>query len=79
MANRFSGRYEPRQRFTEIHSRTPPLSKTLFLDNFVKLTVIFVLLFHKTVFRNSLDNNLLNANHKKNLQSNAHVALGHLL
>ena len=35
--------------FTEIHSRTPTLSSTLFCDNFVKLTFIFVTLLHKTV------------------------------
>ena len=35
--------------FTEIHSRTPTLSGTLFCDNLVKLTVIFVILLHKTV------------------------------
>ena len=29
--------------------------------------------------RNSLNNNLLNANNKKNLQSNVHLALAHLL
>ena len=34
---------------TEIHSRTPTLSSTLFCDNFVKLTVIFVILFRGTV------------------------------
>ena len=32
--------------FTEIHYRT---SSTLFCDNFVKLTVIFVILLYKTV------------------------------
>ena len=30
-------------------SETPTLSSTLFCDNFVKLTVIFVILLHKTV------------------------------
>ena len=35
--------------FTEMHSRTPALSSTLFCDNFVKLTVICVILLHKTV------------------------------
>ena len=35
--------------FTEIHSRTPTLSSKLFCDNFVKFTVIFVILVHKAV------------------------------
>ena len=35
--------------FTEIHSRTPTLSSTLFCDNFAKLTVIFAILLYKTV------------------------------
>ena len=48
-ASRFSRRYEPRWRFTEIHSRTPTLSSTLFCDNLVKLLVIFVILLYKTV------------------------------
>ena len=48
-------------------------------DNFVELTVIFVTLSHKTVVRNSLDNNFLNVNNKKNLGNNAHLALVHLL
>ena len=38
------------------------LHRALFFDNFVKLTVIFVILFHKTVVKSSLDNNLLNVN-----------------
>ena len=58
-----------------MHSRMPTLSRTLFFDNFMKLTVIFVILFHKAVVRNSLDINLLDVNNKKNLQSNAHFAL----
>ena len=37
------------KRFTEIYSRTPTLRGTLFCDNFVKLTVIFVILLHKAV------------------------------
>ena len=51
----------------EIHSRMPALSRTLLFDNFVKATVIFVIDFHKTGVRNSLDNNLLNINIKKKL------------
>ena len=35
--------------FTEIHSRTPTLSSTLFSDNFVKLTVKFVIILPKAV------------------------------
>ena len=66
--------------FTEIHSRTPTLSSTLFCDNFVKLTVIFVIFFVRLLsIRNSLDYNLLNVNNNKNLQKNAHLALVHLL
>ena len=42
----------------------PTLCRTLVSDNFVKLEVIFVILFHKTAVRNSLDNNLLNVNNK---------------
>ena len=36
--NLFSRRYEHVKGFTEIHSRTPTLSSTLFCDNFVKLS-----------------------------------------
>ena len=32
--------------FTEIHSRTPKMSNTLFCDNFLKFTVTFVILLH---------------------------------
>ena len=39
-------------------------------------SVIFVILFHKTVVRNSLDNNLLSVNNKKR---NLHFPLVHLL
>ena len=34
--------------FTKIHSRMPTLSSTQFFENFVKLTVIFVILLCKT-------------------------------
>ena len=36
----------------------------IIFDNFVKLKIIFVILFHKTFVRNSLDSNLLNVNKK---------------
>ena len=35
--------------FTETHSRMATLSSAVFCDNFVKLTVIFVILYYKTV------------------------------
>ena len=57
------------KRFTEIHSRAPTMSSTLVFDKFVKLTVIFVIIFYKTVVRNSLDNNLLNVNNKKSYRA----------
>ena len=46
-------------------------------DNVVKLKVIFVILFHKTVVKNSWDNNLLNVNNKKNnaLSSSASIMI----
>ena len=54
--------------FTEIHSGMSTLSNGLFCDKFVKLTVIFVILLYKTIVllsvKNSLDNNMLNANNK---------------
>ena len=68
--NCFSRRYEPLQDLSR-HSRPPTLSSTLFYDNFVKFTVIFVILLHKTVLsiRNSLDNNLINVNNKKTFKA----------
>ena len=62
----FLKKVEATLRISEIHSRTPT-SRILFFDNFVKVTVIFVILFHKTVVRNSLGNNFLNVNIKKKL------------
>ena len=37
----------PTLKDTEIHSRTSTLSSTLFCDTFVKLAVIFAILFYK--------------------------------
>ena len=37
--------------FTKIHSRTPTLSSTLFCDNFVKGTIVFVILLYKTFWQ----------------------------